>query len=172
MDLLEPLTKDTTDFVRQGAFIAAAMILIQHNEKSCPKVATYRALYEKVITAKHEDAMARFGAVLSQGIIDAGGRNVTISLLSGGQVNMESVVGMVLFTQFWYWFPLAHFMSLAFTPTALIGLDDNLQVYICYAYYNYAFLSCIDSKVLFYFQRQTQSIRLSTHDCYPNRAKG
>ena len=29
LDLLEPLTKDPVDYVRQGAFIALAMILIQ-----------------------------------------------------------------------------------------------------------------------------------------------
>ena len=34
----------------------------------------------KVIGDKHEDVMAEFGAILAQGIIDAVGRNVTISL--------------------------------------------------------------------------------------------
>ena len=31
---------------------------------------------------KHDDRTARFGAALGQGLIDAGGRNVTISLQS------------------------------------------------------------------------------------------
>ncbi len=38
LDLLEPLSKDSFDFVRQGAFIASAMILIQHNEVLSPRV--------------------------------------------------------------------------------------------------------------------------------------
>lgn len=100
--------------------------------------------------------MAKFGAVLGQGIIDAGkkgslityisftiltspcnlftkgGRNVTISLQSrSGHSNMPAIVGMAVFTQFWYWFPLTHFLNLAFTPTAIIGLNKELKV-ICY----------------------------------------
>jgi 26S proteasome regulatory subunit N2 len=86
-------------------------------------------LYETIIKDKHEDVMARFGAVLGQGIIDAGGRNVSISLKSAsGQSNMPAIVGMMLFTQFWYWYPLAHCLSLSFTPTAFIGLDALLEV--------------------------------------------
>ena len=63
------------------------------------------------------------------GIIDAGGRNVTVSLQSRtGHTNLPAVVGMLVFTQFWYWFPLAHFISLTFTPTALIGLNSDLKM--------------------------------------------
>jgi len=129
MELLEPLTKDQVDFVKQGALIASAMVLIQSNETMAPKVASIRKLYETIIKDKHEEAMAKFGAVLSQGILDAGGRNVTISLQSrSGYNNMASIVGMTIFTQFWYWYPLTHFLSLAFTPTAFIGLNSNLDM--------------------------------------------
>merc|ERR1712203_168894 len=63
------------------------------------------------------------------GIIDAGGRNVTVSLQSRtGHTNMLGVVGMLVFTQYWYWFPLSHFLSLAFQPTAIIGLNSNLDM--------------------------------------------
>merc|ERR1711962_1163513 len=109
--------------------IASAMILVQQTEQTCPKVKDFRALYQKVITDKHEDVMAKFGAILAQGIIDAGGRNVTISLQSRtGHTNMLGVVGMLVFTQYWYWFPLSHFLSLAFQPTAIIGLNSNLDM--------------------------------------------
>jgi 26S proteasome regulatory subunit N2 len=92
IDLLEPMTKDTVDFVRQGDM--------------------------------------QFGAALAQGIIDAGGgRNVTISLQSkAGSNNAPAIVGVALFTQLWYWFPLAHLLSLAFTPTAIIGVNRDLKV--------------------------------------------
>ncbi|GAA5963482.1 hypothetical protein JCM21900_006483 [Sporobolomyces salmonicolor] len=127
--LLEPLTRDPVDFVRQGACISLAMILIQQNDASSPKVASVRSKYAKIVSDKHEDAMAKFGAALSQGIIDAGGRNVTISMQNkSGSGNMPAIVGMALFQQFWYWFPLAHCLSLAFTPTAIIGINKDLQI--------------------------------------------
>lgn len=129
IELLEPMTRDPVDFVRQGALISLAMILIQQTDATNSKVGTVRKMYEKIISDKHEDSMAKFGAVLSQGIIDAGGRNVTISLLSRtGHTNMPAIVGMAVFSQFWYWYPLTHFLSLAFTPTAIIGLNKNIQI--------------------------------------------
>lgn len=39
--LLDPLTNDSVNFVRQGALIASAMILIQQTEGLCPKVSYY-----------------------------------------------------------------------------------------------------------------------------------
>ncbi|XP_014254277.1 26S proteasome non-ATPase regulatory subunit 1 [Cimex lectularius] len=127
--LLDPMTNDPVNFVRQGALIASAMILIQHTEQTCPKVKDFRALYAKVIVDKHEDVMAKFGAILAQGIIDAGGRNVTLTLESRtGHTNMLAVVGMLVFTQYWYWFPLAPCLALAFTPTCLIALNQDLKM--------------------------------------------
>merc|ERR1711997_609404 len=46
----------------------------------------------------------------------------------GGHTNMKAVVGMLVFTQYWYWFPLSHFLSLAFTPSCVIGLNENLDM--------------------------------------------
>merc|ERR1719228_959467 len=54
---------------------------------------------------------------------------VTVSLQSRtGHTSMLGVVGMLVFTQYWYWFPLTHFLCLAFQPTALIGLNSNLDM--------------------------------------------
>jgi len=129
LGLLEPLTSDPVNYVRQGALIASAMVLIQHTEVTSPKTKNFRELYRKVINDKHEDVMAKFGAILAQGIIDAGGRNVTLSLQSRtGHVNMAAVVGMLVFNQFWFWFPLANFLSLTFTPSAIIGLNSDLKM--------------------------------------------
>ncbi|XP_055849637.1 26S proteasome non-ATPase regulatory subunit 1 [Episyrphus balteatus] len=128
--LLEPMVKfDPVNFVRQGALIASAMILIQHTDQTCPKTNFFRQLYSEVISNKHEDVMAKYGAILAQGIIDAGGRNATLSLQSRtGHTNLQAVVGMLVFTQYWYWFPLAHSLCLAFTPTCVIGLNSELKM--------------------------------------------
>ncbi len=54
-------------------------------------------LFFKVIADKHDDVMAKLGAILAQGIIDAGGRNMTVSLQSRtGHTNMLAVVGMLV----------------------------------------------------------------------------
>jgi 26S proteasome regulatory subunit N2 len=105
------------------------MILIQHTDQTCPKVTFFRQLYSQVISSKHEDTMAKFGAILAQGIIDGGGRNVTLGLQSRtGHTNLQAVVGTLVFTQYWYWFPLAHCLSLAFTPTCIIALNSDLKM--------------------------------------------
>ena len=123
------MAKDPVDFVRQGAFIALGMILVQQSEASSPSLSSIRSLYSKTVADKHEDPMARFGAALGQGLIDACGRNATISLQSrAGSRNMSAIVGMVMFCQFWYWYPLAHCACLAFEPTGVIGLNGDLKV--------------------------------------------
>ena len=53
-----------------------------------------------------------------------GGRNVTIALQTRtGHTRMAPIVGLLLATQFWYWYPLINMLSLSFTPTAVIGLN-------------------------------------------------
>ena len=129
IDLLEPMIKDPTDFVRQGALIEISMIMVQQNEVMNPKVGTIRKTLSKAIGDRHEDAMTKFGSAISLGIIDAGGRNCTISLQTQtGNLNMAGIVGMAVFTQYWYWFPLTHFLCLSFTPTSVIGLNKDLEV--------------------------------------------
>ena len=129
IDLLEPMMKDSVDFVRQGALISLSMIMVQQNEAMNPKVTTIRKQLQKIIGDRHEDAMSKFGCALALGIIDAGGRNCTIGLQTQtGNLNMEGIVGMAVFTQYWYWFPFTHFLSLSFTPTSIIGVDKDLEI--------------------------------------------
>lgn len=66
--LLEPMILfDPINFVRQGALIASAMIMIQQTEQTCPKVNFFRQSYAEVISNKHDDQMAKYGAILAQG---------------------------------------------------------------------------------------------------------
>eukprot|EP00898_Chlorokybus_atmophyticus_P004570 jgi/Chlat1/5113/Chrsp33S05124 len=127
--LLEPLCSDAVDFVRQGALIATALVLVQASEAREPRVASFRRQLDKIIADKHEDSIGKMGAILATGILDAGGRNVTVSLRSrSGHNRMTAIVGTAIFTHFWYWYPLLNFISLAFMPTALIGLNEDLKV--------------------------------------------
>ena len=143
VEILEPMTKDSVDFVRQGAFISLGMILVEQSEASSPSLASTRAKYTKVISDKHEDPMARFGAAIGQGFIDAGGRNVTITLQSpAGSANTSAIVGMVLFCQFWYWYPLAHCACLSFSPTGIIGLNGDLKVIAHYHAFDLGLILC------------------------------
>lgn len=38
INLLEPMTNDPVNYVRQGALISSALIMIQQTEVTCPKV--------------------------------------------------------------------------------------------------------------------------------------
>ncbi|KAF3099594.1 proteasome regulatory particle base subunit [Orbilia oligospora] len=129
LDLLQPMLKDTVEFVKQGALISIGMILVQHNEAMNPKVAEFRKTFERILSDKTEDVLSKFGAAVALGLLDAGGRNCTIGLQTAtGSIDMAAVVGMACFTQYWYWFPLAHFLSLGFRPTGIIGLNVDLEV--------------------------------------------
>ncbi|KAF8873912.1 hypothetical protein CPB84DRAFT_1853839 [Gymnopilus junonius] len=93
--------KNSVEFVRQGTFIALGMILVEQSEASSSALSPTRAKYSKVISNKHEDPMARFVAAIDRGFIDAGGRNVTITLRNRvGSINTSAVVRMALFYHF------------------------------------------------------------------------
>ena len=127
--ILAPLTKDKVDFVRQGALIALAMIFIQVTDVQEPKVSTIRKLFEKMIGNKYEDILSRVGAIISNGIINAAGRNSTISMTThDGNLRQNAVVGLVLFLQHWYWYPMLNFLTLALTPTTYIAVNHKLKV--------------------------------------------
>ncbi|GMM53109.1 proteasome regulatory particle base subunit [Starmerella bacillaris] len=130
IDVLEPMLRDPVDFVRQGAMVGLALVLVQHTETSHPRVKAVREYFAKIIKTKNEDALAKFGAALAQGLIDAGGCNATISLehRQTGNLDTRAVAGLAVFLQYWYWFPLAHFVSLAYTPTTVVCVTPDLKV--------------------------------------------
>ena len=133
--MLEPMLDDMTDYVRQGALMGTSMIYMQQSDGSTsatnPQRGKLRAFREKlatIVTEKHQSMLTKMGATLSTGILDAGGRNCTISLNSrNGFTKMSSAVGVALWLQHWHWYPMMHMLSLAFTPTLTIGLNKNLK---------------------------------------------
>ena len=129
VDILEKLSIDSTDFVRQGALIGLSLVYMHHTEERSPKSNEIRKLLEITRGAKLEEIVARFGAVVASGVIDAGGRNGKISFTSSnGHPRMSAIVGMAMFTQFWYWYPLVHFIGLSIQPSALIAVNKDLKM--------------------------------------------
>merc|ERR1719238_1447345 len=107
VSLLEPMAKDPSDFVRQGALMGLAMVLQQETEAHSPAVKRVRELYATMTGDKHVPVLAKSRASFRK---------------------MSAIVGMALFQQHWYWFPCYHMLSLTMTPTALIGLNADLKM--------------------------------------------
>lgn len=127
--LLEPMMDDMTDYVRQGALMGIAMIYMQQSD-SCNgrKIRSFRERLSSIVSDKHQSILTKMGAILSKGIIDAGGRNCTLGLGSrNGFTKMTSAVGLVLWLQHWHWYPMMHMFSLALTPTYTIGLNKDFR---------------------------------------------
>lgn len=127
--LLEPLMADPSDFVRQGALIGVGLVLQGTGHGHLPKAAALREKLVSVCTEKHAPSMARMGALLGLGLADMGGRNVAVSMLSrGGALRLPAVIGVALFAQYWYWFPMMHCVALAGAPLGLAGLRSDLTL--------------------------------------------
>jgi len=127
--LLEPMLNDTTDFVRQGALLGTSLIYMQQGDQcNGKKIKAFREKLAFLVSDKHQTTLTKMGAILSTGIIDAGGRNCSFSLGSkNGFTKMTSAVGIALWLQHWYWFPMMHMFSLAITPTFTIGLNKDFK---------------------------------------------
>eukprot|EP00835_Amoeboradix_gromovi_P000450 NODE_16_length_41655_cov_0.272813.p1 type:complete len:790 gc:universal NODE_16_length_41655_cov_0.272813:17171-19540(+) len=124
--ILQPLVKDSVEFVRQGALIALGLLNMQSNSANYTRTSQ---IFSKIISDKRESHMAKLGAIMGNGILEAGGRNVVSRIrTSNNNTLMSGVVGMLLYTQYWNWYPLSLFLSLTFVPTAIIGLNKDLNV--------------------------------------------
>jgi 26S proteasome regulatory subunit N2 len=129
VSLLEPLLDDSVDFVRQGAYIALGLVLQLESVEHLPRVKVIRDRMLATISTKTETLMTKMGAILGLGIIDCGGRNSVISMIShSGFQKTASVAGLVVFLQHWYWFPFLHFLSLASSPTILAGIQGEMKI--------------------------------------------
>mmetsp|Transcript_3026 Transcript_3026/g.4079 ORF Transcript_3026/g.4079 Transcript_3026/m.4079 type:complete len:1004 (+) Transcript_3026:210-3221(+) len=130
LKILDALREDKVDFVRQGAMLSTAILLMQKNPQHDDKAKAFRAkLQETFEDSKHSSTMTRMGAILAMGLVDACGRNANIQLVTrSGIVRPQAVAGMALWLQYWYWYPMMHMISLAFSPTALVGLNSDLNI--------------------------------------------
>jgi 26S proteasome regulatory subunit N2 len=128
-NIIQPLFTDSNYLVRQGALLATSLIFSQTTTTQEPKLSTFKETLDKVAGDKDEHVLVRFGGILSLGITELGGRNSTLKLVSNsGNNRMGAIIGMALFTQYYYWFPMIHFIHLAVSPTMVLGVDSNLKL--------------------------------------------
>lgn len=127
--LIEPMLEDMTDFVRQGAYMATAMIYMQQSDTSNGrKVKAFREKLTTIISDKHQSTLTKMGATLATGLIDVGGRNCSLNMgSSNGFTKMTTVAGLALWLQHWHWYPMMHMLSMALTPTLTIGLNKDFK---------------------------------------------
>ena len=126
--IIQPLFQDPNYLVRQAALISSGLIFSQTTSKQEAGIQTFLDNLEEVVNNKDEHVLIRFGGLLSKGLMELGGRNCNITLVSStGENKMTSIIGMCLFTQYYYWFPMIHFINLAVNPTMLIGLDNTMH---------------------------------------------
>ena len=48
LGMIETMKNDSTNYVRQGALVASALVLVLQTEQTCPKINDFRALFKKV----------------------------------------------------------------------------------------------------------------------------
>ena len=131
--VIEPLFTDPQYLVRQAALIASGLIFSQTTLKQEEGIKEFNENLQKILGDKDEHLLIKFGAMISKGLMDLGGKNCVINLVSNtGENKMRSIIGMCLFTQYYYWFPMVHMLNLAVNPTFLFNLDDKLKIPINY----------------------------------------
>ena len=131
--VIEPLFTDPHYLVRQAALVASGLIFSQTTLKQEEGIKDFTENLQKILDDKNEHLLIKFGAMISKGLMNLGGKNCVISLVSNtGENKMKSIIGMCLFTQYYYWFPMIHMLNLAVCPTYLFNLDDKLKIPINY----------------------------------------
>lgn len=128
IDVLWEMKDDLVDFVRQGVYVALALVMAQLTETENGKVKEFRVLIDGKVGDRKEDICTKFGCIIAAGLLDAGGRNCTFAMHHDRHRLDKAVVGMFLFTQHWYWYPYALMVSLAVQPTCFIGLNEGLEM--------------------------------------------
>ena len=127
--VIEPLFSDPNYLVRQAALIASGLIFSQTTLKQEEGIKEYTEKLQSILEDKNEHLLIKFGALISKGLLNLGGKNCVINLVSNTNENkMKSVIGMCLFTQYYYWFPMIHMLNLSVCPAFLFNLDDKLKL--------------------------------------------
>ena len=90
--VIEPLFLDPNYLVRQAALIASGLIFSQTTLKQEEGIKEYLEKVDSIITDKNEHLLIKFGACISKGLLNLGGKNCVISLVSNTNENkMKSI---------------------------------------------------------------------------------
>ncbi|KAK2198375.1 bifunctional Kelch-type beta propeller/Calcineurin-like phosphoesterase domain [Babesia duncani] len=129
LSILHALAMDKSDLVKQGALVSLGLLLQTFNSHNSPNVPKVREMFKSMASDKHQDMMARFGAIIGMGLMDAGGQNCISSLYTRrGNLRAEAIVGFCMFAQYWYWHPFIHIIGLTLQPTCFIAVNHELKV--------------------------------------------
>jgi 26S proteasome regulatory subunit N2 len=105
------------------------MLLQVATNQSEPRLADFRKTIEETLVKTQGDQMTKLGAILSIGLLDIGGRNMNISLTTrSGIPKLEAVTGLLVFSQYWNWFPYINFIGLALSPSMFIGVTAERKI--------------------------------------------
>jgi len=96
VSMLETLLEDSVDFVKQGAAISLAFVLQQCTKNNEPKVEKFREKLMELIKKKNNEmVLTKFGCIIAIGILEAGGRNSVVKLLSEAKtIKRGAITGM------------------------------------------------------------------------------
>lgn len=129
LSALQNLQADSASFVRQGVAIGMALVMQQATKNHNPIVEDFKDKLMENIKKKTEDNIYKFGAMMGLGLLEAGGKNSIVTLTSqSGTCKKGAILGMVMFTQYWYWFPFAQMIGLSLEPTFLMGINAELKM--------------------------------------------
>jgi 26S proteasome regulatory subunit N2 len=133
LNLLRRLLEDKTDYVRQAASISMGLVYQLGNEHMDSNFESTRKIINDKFEKKFESGIAKLGYALGLSLMQSGGGNCILNLRGNESWNSNSlkpqtVIGIFMFTFYWYWFPLVNFIGLALEPTFLVGVNKDLKV--------------------------------------------
>jgi hypothetical protein len=107
IEILEKLSYDKIDFVRQGAFISLGLSVFRDkNQERRKKV---KCFFEKKLYDKNHNELSRFGIIIGYALTQIN-INKKNSNNNENSNEIKEINGLFLFVQHWYWLPCILFI--------------------------------------------------------------
>ena len=108
MELLQKLSNDKIDFVRQGSFISLGLCSI--NDQNRQRKKEIKTFFEKKLIDNNHTEISRFGILLGYALTEI---NINKSI-NKNLYDTKDLTGIFLFIQHWYWLPFILFIFFLF----------------------------------------------------------